>query len=192
MPKIIGRYFSTNICSKLDFKNRVILSNFPTCYIRISDGCNNKCAYCAIPSIRGEFKSRKIEDIVDEVRYLAGEGMREFVIISQDTSKYGEDIYGKPCLEKLLREISKVEGVKWIRILYMYLYEISDELLLEIKNNDKICKYFDVPIQHISDNMLKKMNRKDNKLLIYDKINKIRKYVQGAIIRTTVIVRISR
>ncbi len=185
---IISSYFNKAVCGRLDFKNRTILSNFPTCYIRISDGCNNNCAYCAIPSIRGKFKSRNIEDILDEVRYLAKEGMQEFVIISQDTSKYGEDIYGKPCLDKLLREISKVEGVKWIRILYMYLYEISDELLEEIKNNDKVCKYFDIPVQHISDKMLKAMNRKDNKKLIYERIEKIRKNIPEAILRTTIIV----
>lgn len=188
LSSIISKYFNKAICGSLSFTNRVVLSNFPTCYIRISDGCNNNCAYCAIPSIRGKFKSRSIDDILDEVRYFVKEGMQEFVIISQDTSKYGEDIYGKPCLDRLLHEISKVDGVKWIRILYMYLYEISDSLLNEIKNNDKICKYFDIPIQHISDKILKRMNRKDTKALIYDKIAKIRKTIKGAVIRTTLIV----
>lgn len=188
LDKILSNYFETKISGNLDFRKRTIISNFPTCYIRISDGCENRCAFCAIPSIRGEFRSRTIEDILEEVKFYADKGMEEFVIISQDTSKYGKDIYGTPCLEKLLKEISKIEGVKWIRILYMYLYEVTDELIQEIKENDKICKYFDVPIQHISDNMLKSMLRKDNKKLIYDKIKKIRKEIPNAIIRTTVIV----
>ena len=188
IDKILSNYFETKICGNLDFRKRTVISNFPTCYIRISDGCENRCTFCAIPSIRGNFRSRTIEDIIEEVKYFAKEGMEEFVIISQDTSKYGKDIYGKPCLEKLLREISKVEGVKWIRILYMYLYEVTDELIAEIKGNDKICKYFDIPIQHISNNILKKMNRKDTKEIIYSKVKKIREEINGAVLRTTVIV----
>ena len=188
ISKILSNYFETKMSGNLDYRKRTIISNFPTCYIRISDGCENKCAFCAIPGIRGEFKSRKIEDILEEVRFFAEQGMEEFVIISQDTSKYGRDIYGTPCLEKLLREISKIEGVKWIRILYMYLYEVTDELIKEIKENDKICKYFDVPIQHLSNNMLKAMLRKDSKELIYSKISKIREEIPEAVIRTTVIV----
>ena len=188
LEKILTDYFKNNVCGKLNFRNRVILSNFPTCYIRVSDGCDNRCAYCAIPSIRGKFRSRTMEDILEEVKYLANEGMQEFVIISQDTSRYGVDIYGKPMLHKLLKEISKVEGVKWIRILYTYLYEMTDELLLEIQNNDKICKYFDIPIQHISDQVLKNMNRKEDKKMILEKIGKIKKMMKEPILRTTVMV----
>ena len=118
---------------------------------------------------------------------LASKGIKEFCIISQDTSKYGLDIYNELKLAELLNKISKIDGVKWIRVLYMYLYEVTDELIDEIKNNDKICKYFDIPIQHLSDKMLKAMNRYDNKKLIYEKINVIRKKIPQAILRTTVI-----
>ncbi len=171
---------------KLDFNTRLISSDFPSCYIRISDGCDNRCSYCAIPLIRGKFKSRKMEDILEEVESLAKQGIQEFCIISQDTSKYGIDIYGKLMLAKLLNKISKIDGVKWIRVMYMYLFEITDELIDEIADNDKICKYFDIPIQHISNKMLKAMNRYDTKELIYEKISKIREKIPNAILRTTV------
>lgn len=188
LDKILSEYFKKEINGTLEFKDRLVSSKFPMAYIRISDGCDNRCSYCAIPLIRGAFKSRKMEDILDEVKLLASQGISEFVIISQDTSKYGLDIYGEYKLAELLNKISKIEGVKWLRILYMYLYEVSDELLLEIKNNDKICKYFDIPIQHINDKVLKEMNRKDTKKLIYEKVNKIRVMMPESILRTTVIV----
>jgi ribosomal protein S12 methylthiotransferase len=188
IDKILSDYFREDLSGKLEFRDRIISSNFPMAYIRISDGCDNRCSYCAIPLIRGGFKSRAIEDILEEVKLLASQGISEFVIISQDTSKYGLDIYGKLKLAELLNSISKIDGVKWIRILYMYLYELNDELLLEIKNNDKICKYFDIPIQHINDKVLKDMNRKDTKQLIYNKINKIKEMIPEAILRTTIIV----
>ncbi len=188
IDKILSDYFKEDLDGKLEFKDRIISSRFPMAYIRISDGCDNRCSYCAIPLIRGSFKSRTMEDILQEVQLLASQGITEFVIISQDTSKYGLDIYGKLKLAELLNKISNVEGVKWIRILYMYLYELNDELLFEIKNNEKICKYFDIPIQHINDKVLKDMNRKDTKELIYNKISKIKGLMPEAILRTTVIV----
>lgn len=173
---------------KLSFCDRVISSKFPLAYIRISDGCDNRCSYCAIPSIRGRFKSRKMEDILEEVKTLANKGISEFCIISQDTSKYGIDIYNKLMLPELIRKISQIDGVKWIRILYMYIFETTDELINEIAKNDKVCKYFDLPIQHISDKILKSMNRYDTKEEIYEKIRKIRSLIPDAIIRTTVMV----
>ena len=173
---------------KLNFCDRVISSKFPLAYIRISDGCDNRCSYCAIPSIRGKFKSRKMEDILNEVKNLTNEGISEFCIISQDTSKYGIDIYNKLMLPELIRKISQIDGVKWIRILYMYIFETTDELINEIAKNDKVCKYFDLPIQHISNKILKSMNRYDTKEEIYEKIEKIRKLIPNAIIRTTVMV----
>lgn len=177
------------LCHNLSFNDRLISTKFPLAYIRISDGCDNRCSYCAIPFIRGNHKSRKMEDILEEVKSLASQGVSEFCLIAQDTTKYGTDIYnGKLMLPELIRKISKVEGVKWIRILYMYLYEVTDELIEEIKNNDKVCKYFDVPIQHINDNMLRAMNRHDTSKIIYDTIEKIRKNIPDAILRTTVIV----
>lgn len=187
IDNILSEFLNQNCLNhSLKFENRIISSDFPSCYIRISDGCDNRCSYCAIPLIRGRFKSRKMEDIVEEVKNLASQGMREFCIISQDTSKYGIDIYGKLMLPELLRRISKIEGVKWIRILYMYLFEATDELIEEMAKNDKICKYFDIPIQHLSDNVLKQMNRYDTSKIIFDRIEKIREKVPNAILRTTV------
>lgn len=172
----------------LSYCNRVISSNYPLAYIRISDGCDNRCSYCAIPSIRGKFVSRKMDDILSEVESLANQGISEFCIISQDTSKYGIDIYGKLMLPTLIRKISEIEGVKWIRILYMYIFETSNDLILEIANNKKVCKYFDLPIQHINNNILKSMNRYDTKEIIYSKIKEIRELIPDSIIRTTVMV----
>lgn len=187
IDNILSEFLNQNCLNhSLKFENRIISSDFPSCYIRISDGCDNRCSYCAIPLIRGRFRSRKMEDIVEEVKSLASQGMREFCIISQDTSKYGIDIYGKLMLPELLRRISKIEGVKWIRILYMYLFEATDELIEEMVKNDKICKYFDIPIQHLSDNILKQMNRYDTSKIIFDRIEKIREKVPNAILRTTV------
>lgn len=195
ISEILSKFFSQNdllnhykFDQKLDFNNRIISSTYPLAYIRISDGCDNKCSYCAIPLIRGPFKSRQMEDILKEVEDLAKQGMKEFCIISQDTSKYGLDIYGELKLAELLRKMSQIEGVKWIRILYMYLYETTDELIEEIANNDKVCKYFDIPIQHLNDKMLKDMNRHDTKEIIFDRVKKIREMVPNAVLRTTCIV----
>lgn len=174
--------------TRLEFCDRIISSNFPLAYIRISDGCNNKCHYCAIPSIRGKFKSRKIEDILIEVENLANQGISEFCLISQDTSKYGIDIYNKPMLANLINKVSKIDGVKWIRVLYMYIFETTDDIINEIASNPKVCKYFDLPIQHISNKILKSMNRYDTKENIYTTIKKIRDKIPDAIIRTTVMV----
>lgn len=188
IDKILSKCLSQNCLNqKLDFNNRVISTNFPLSYIRISDGCDNRCSYCAIPLIRGGFKSRKIEDILEEVRGLASKGITEFCIISQDTSRYGLDIYGELKLAELLHKISLIDGVKWVRVLYMYIYEITEELIFEIKENNKICKYFDIPIQHFNDKILKAMNRHDTKEQIITVIDKIRKEIPDAILRTTVI-----
>ena len=187
--KILSNFLNLKFSDqKLNYCNRIISSNFPLAYIRISDGCDNRCSYCAIPSIRGKFKSRKIEDILNEVKMLAQQGISEFCIISQDTSKYGLDIYGRLMLPELIRKISEIEGVRWIRILYMYIFETSDELINEMISNPKVCKYFDLPIQHISNKILKSMNRYDTKENIYSTINKIRSLMPDAIIRTTVMV----
>ena len=188
IDKIFSEYFNLkrqNLC--LDFNNRMISTKFPTAYLRIADGCNNNCTYCAIPLIRGELKSRKIEDIVKEAKGLVSKGIKELVVIAQDTTSYGIDLYGKPMLYSLLKELSKLD-TEWIRVLYMYPGKVNDELLSEIKNNPKICKYFDLPLQHISDNMLKAMNRYTNKAEVYTLIQKIREEIPDAIIRTTVMI----
>ena len=173
---------------ELDFLNRVISTGTNFAYIRIAEGCNNFCTFCAIPYIRGRFKSRKIEDILEEAKNLAKEGYKELIIIAQDTTKYGTDIYGKPKLAELLHEISKIDGIEWIRFLYAYPETITDELIQEVKNNDKICKYFDIPMQHISDRILKKMNRKSTGKSIRNLITKLRKEIPGVVIRSTLMV----
>ena len=181
--KTIENNISAN--EKLDFLNRVISTGENFAYIRIAEGCNNFCTFCAIPYIRGRFTSRKIEDILEEARSLASKGYKELIIIAQDTSKYGVDIYGKPMLDKLLHKISEIDGIEWIRFLYTYPETITDELIQEVKNNDKICKYFDIPMQHISDKILKKMNRKSTGESIRKLITKLRKEIPDVVIRST-------
>lgn len=186
--KIFSNYFKKEICSKLDFKQRIVSTIFPTAYLRISDGCNNNCHYCAIPLIRGTLKSRRLEDILDEAELLVDKGVKELVIIAQDTTSYGIDLYGKPMLHELLKKLSEFENLKWIRVLYMYPGKITDELIEEFKTNPKICRYFDIPLQHVSDRMLKAMNRHTNKKEVYELIHKIRSNIPDAIIRTTFMV----
>ena len=189
LNNIFSEYFKLNKSKNgLDFNNRIVSTTFPTAYIRISDGCNNNCHYCAIPLIRGHLKSRKIEDIVIEARGLVEKGIRELVVIAQDTTSYGIDIYGKPMLFKLIQELSKLEELKWIRVLYMYPGKITDELIKEFKTNPKLCRYFDIPLQHISDNMLKAMNRHTNKKEVYELVAKIRRELPDAVLRTTLMV----
>ena len=142
---------------KLDYLNRVISTGNTTTYLKIAEGCSNRCTYCAIPYIRGPFVSRKMEDILDEAELLAQKGYKEIIVIAQDTTKYGVDIYGEPKLAELLEKLCRIEGFKWIRFLYSYPESITEELIQVVKNNDKICKYFDIPIQHISNKILKKI-----------------------------------
>ncbi|AOR23293.1 30S ribosomal protein S12 methylthiotransferase RimO [Clostridium taeniosporum] len=167
---------------------RIITTQKESAYIRIAEGCNNFCTYCIIPKIRGKFRSRKIENILSEAKDLAGKGVKELILIAQDTTMYGSDIYGKKTLHMLLKELSKIEGIKWIRVLYCYPEAIYDELIEEIATNEKVVKYLDIPIQHISDHVLKLMGRKTSKKDITDKIEKLRKSIPDIIIRTTFIV----
>ncbi len=172
----------------LDYENRVITTGDKMAYLKIAEGCSNRCTYCAIPQIRGPFVSRKMEDVLKEARELAKKGIKELIVIAQDTTKYGIDIYGESKLAKLLEELCKIEGIEWIRFLYAYPETITDELIQVVKNNDKICKYFDIPIQHISDKVLKRMNRKSDSKSIKELIQKIRNQIPEVILRTTVIV----
>lgn len=174
--------------TQLDYKNRVITTGKITAYLKIAEGCSNRCTYCAIPYIRGKYVSRPFEEILEEAKNLANKGYKEIIVIAQDTTKYGIDLYGKPKLAELLEEISKIEGIKWIRFLYAYPESITDELIETVKNNEKICKYFDIPIQHISDSVLKRMNRKTTGEDIKQIILKIKKEIPEAILRTTLIV----
>jgi len=174
--------------NKLDYLSRVITTGNTTAYLKIAEGCSNKCTYCAIPYIRGEYISRPFEEIIEEAKLLAEKGYREIIVIAQDTTKYGIDNYGKPRLAELLREISKIAGFKWIRFLYAYPESITDELIQEVKNNEKICKYFDIPIQHISNPVLKRMNRKTTGERIEAIIEKIKKEIPEVVLRTSLIV----
>ena len=170
------------------FLERTITTGEDYAYLKIGEGCSNKCTYCAIPYIRGPFVSRKKEDIIEEAKMLVKKGIKELIIIAQDTTKYGIDIYGESKLAELLQELCKIKELKWIRFLYSYPEGITDELIEAVARNEKIAKYFDIPIQHSSDTILKKMNRKTNKKQIKEIISKIRNKIPDAIIRTSLIV----
>ena len=174
--------------TNMEYLEREISTGNNMAYLKIAEGCSNRCTYCAIPAIRGPFESRKIEDVIEEAEQLAKKGVKELVVIAQDTTKYGIDLYGKPRLAELLEKLCKIEGFKWIRFLYAYPETITDELIDVVKNNEKICNYFDIPIQHISNPVLKKMNRKSNEESIKELIKKIRKEIPNVIIRTSLIV----
>lgn len=171
-----------------EFLNRTVTTGKNYAYLKIGEGCSNKCTYCAIPYIRGPFVSRKKEDILEEAKELAKQGIKELIIIAQDTTKYGVDLYGESKLAELLQEISKIEGIKWIRFLYSYPEGITNELIEEVANNPKIANYFDIPIQHIADPILKKMNRRTSKKQIQDLIAKIRNKIPEVTLRTSLIV----
>ena len=169
-------------------EERVISTGENFAYLKIADGCSNRCTYCAIPYIRGPQISRNMEDILKEANKLVEAGYKELILIAQDTTKYGTDIYGKSRLSELLQELCKIEKLHWIRFLYAYPETIDDELIKTVKENDKICKYFDIPIQHISDSVLKRMNRQSNGKTIRNLIQKLRKEIPEVVIRTTVMV----
>ena len=173
---------------KLDYLDRIITTGNTTAYLKIAEGCSNFCTYCAIPYIRGKYISRKYEDIIKEANQLAKKGVKEIIIIAQDTTKYGIDIYGKPRLHELIKDISEIESIKWVRFLYAYPESITEELINEVKANEKVCKYFDIPIQHISDNILKKMNRKSTGKDIKELVKKLRNEIPDVILRTSLIV----
>ena len=174
--------------TKLDFRNRVISTGDHYVYVRIAEGCSNHCTYCAIPSIRGPFRSRPLEDIIEETKAYAEQGYQEVILIAQDTTKYGVDLYGQPKLVELLKELEKINSLKWIRFLYAYPETITDELIEVVKKSQKICHYFDIPIQNIEDNVLKRMNRNSNGKTIRDLMVKLRKEIPDVVIRTTVMV----
>lgn len=171
-----------------EFMERVVTTGKNYAYLKIGEGCSNKCTYCAIPYIRGPFVSRKMEEILDEAEMLAKKGIKELIVIAQDTTKYGLDIYGESKLAELLEKLSKIKGIEWIRFLYSYPEGITDKLIETVANNDKIAKYFDIPIQHISDPILKKMNRKTSKENIIKILEKIRNKIPNVTLRTSLIV----
>ncbi len=167
--------------------DRVLTTPPYTAYIKTSDGCDNKCTYCAIPLIRGAYRSRPYDDIISECRKLVSRGVKELIFISQDTSRYGNDFPEKTLLlPKLLKEASEIEGVEWVRVLYCYPDTVTDELLETIRDNPKICPYLDLPLQHIDDTLLKRMNRRGTSDHIKSILEKVRSY--GIFVRTTMIV----
>ena len=156
-------------------------------YLKVADGCDNKCTYCAIPMIRGRFRSRTMESILAEAKELAERGVKELNVIAQDTTRYGEDIYGMLMLPELLKELAKIDGIEWIRVLYCYPDRITDELIDTIANEDKVLKYIDLPLQHCNERVLKAMNRRGSKESLTALINKIRERIPGVVLRTTLI-----
>lgn len=187
----IGKNNSVILDSNFDFDlsmKREQLTEKYYAYLKIAEGCNNRCTYCIIPKLRGNYRSRPIEDIYSEALYLADNGVKELVLIAQDTSKYGSDLYGKNSLDDLLEKLSGIKSLKWIRFLYTYPEDVSVELVEVVKNNDKIVPYFDIPIQHCNNRILKLMNRNITKERLVEKIRLIRDNIPDAVIRTTLMV----
>ena len=166
---------------------RVVSTGPGWAYLRIAEGCNNFCAFCAIPFIRGRYRSRRMEDIVEEARDLAAHGVKELIVIAQDITRYGTDLYGKRSLAALCRELAKIEGVEWIRLHYLYPDQFDDELIDELASNDKIVKYLDIPIQHINDGILKAMNRRGTGGEIRALFQTLRERIPGLVLRTSLI-----
>lgn len=172
----------------MNYRNRVITTGKKMAYLKVAEGCDNFCTYCAIPYIRGRFASRKIEDVLEEAEALAKDGYEEIIVIAQDTTKYGIDIYGESKLPELLTKLCEIDGIRWVRFLYAYPESITDELIDVVAREKKICKYFDIPIQHFSDGILKRMNRKTTGENISKVVSKIRREIPNAILRTSLIV----
>ena len=168
--------------------DRVLTTPEYAAYLKIAEGCDNRCTYCAIPSIRGRFRSRPMEDIIKEAKDLEALGCKELTLVAQDTTRYGQDLYGEYKLASLLHKLSEETSIPWFRILYCYPDKITDELVAEIRDNDRVCKYIDLPMQHISDGVLKKMNRHGGSAVINDAVFRLRKEIPGVVIRTTFIV----
>jgi len=166
---------------------RVISTGPAWAYLRIAEGCNNFCAFCAIPYIRGRYRSRSMENILAEARDMADHGIKELIVIAQDITRYGTDLYGRRCLAELCRELKKIEGIEWIRLHYLYPDQFDDELIEEIASNDKIVKYLDIPIQHINNGILKRMNRRGTGEEIRALIKKLRERIPGLVLRTSLI-----
>ena len=166
---------------------RVQSTPFYTAYLKIAEGCDNCCTYCAIPLIRGRFRSREMEDVLSEARTLAANGVRELNVIAQDTTRYGEDLYGTPQLTKLLRELCKIDGFRWIRVLYCYPDRVTDELIEVMAAEDKIVKYIDLPLQHCSGEILRRMNRRGDKESLTALLQKIKDKIPNVVFRSTFI-----
>ncbi len=179
--------FPSKYCLSLE-GDRILTTPPHYAYLKIAEGCSNCCTYCAIPSIRGKFRSREMENIISEAKSLAENGIKELIVVAQDTTRYGIDLYGELMLAKLLKELCRIDGIEWIRILYCYPESITDELIEVMTAEDKICKYIDIPLQHCDGEVLRRMNRKGDRESLTALIEKLRKEILGIIIRTTFIV----
>lgn len=166
---------------------RLLSTPFYTAYLKIAEGCDNRCTYCAIPNIRGRFRSRRMEDVLSEAETLAKQGVKELVVIAQDTTRYGEDLYGEGRLCALLQALTEIPGIVWVRTLYTYPERITDELIALVAGNPKLTRYFDIPIQHCNDRILKKMNRRGDKQMLEALLNRLRAAIPGVTLRTTLI-----
>ncbi len=192
-PKIVDIILNLyGLGKKYEFKgsglNRIVTTPKHYAYLKIADGCNNFCAFCRIPKIRGRYYSEKMEDLVEEAEKLVKTGVKELILVAQDVTRYGKDIYGKFMLVPLIKKLSKIEGLKWIRLHYCYPEMVTDELIEEIASNDKVCNYIDIPIQHYSDRVLKNMNRWSNAKSVDELIEKLRDKCPDISIRSTFIV----
>ena len=181
-------YFDSLSLESFNDMPRIQTTPFYTAYLKIAEGCDNHCSYCAIPKIRGKFTSKDMESLVKEAKELAHSGVKELILVAQDTTRYGIDLYKEVKLIELLDRLTEIEGIEWIRIHYMYPEMIDEKLLLYIKENKKVLNYFDIPIQHINSRILKLMNRRSDRETIENVVNMIRKIIPSATIRTTVIV----
>lgn len=197
IPEVDGWYGARDISEVIEalggsadkaFTERRRIGNAPYAYLKISEGCDRRCSYCAIPLIRGAHRSVPVEDLVKEAESLAREGVRELILIAQDTTYYGIDLYGRRTLAELLRELSKVEGIEWIRIHYSYPADFPEDVLEEMATNRKVCKYLDIPLQHISDAVLKAMRRGVDGKWTRELISRLRSRIPGVVLRTTMIV----
>lgn len=167
---------------------RILSTSSHWAYLKIAEGCDNRCSYCAIPGIRGKFRSRKIESVVDEAKSLVNRGVKEIILVAQDTTKYGQDLYGEYSLDKLLKELVKIDGLEWIRLFYCYPQRITDSLIDVIANEDKVCKYIDIPLQHSDTTVLKNMNRVGDGNDYRALLDKMRKAIPDLALRTTFMV----
>lgn len=174
--------------STINEGERILTTPQYSAYLRIAEGCSNLCTYCIIPKIRGKYRSRSMENVIQEANDLAERGVKEIILVAQDITKYGIDLYDEKKLPELIRKLSEIDNIEWIRILYCYPEEITDDLIDEIANNEKVCKYLDIPIQHISNSVLKRMNRKSTKEIITTNILKMRSKIKDLILRTSIIV----
>jgi len=185
--KKIQKFSDINTTIREDYQ-RVLSTAGYFAYLKIAEGCDNKCTYCIIPQLRGKYRSRSIESLISEAKTLVSQGVRELILVAQDTTRYGIDLYGEKRLPQLLRELCKIEELKWIRLLYCYPEEITDELIDVIAEEEKVCSYLDMPIQHANTAILKRMGRRSTKEELIHLINKLRNRIPDVCLRTTLIV----